>query len=182
MMDSFEQSDIWVRQCQRGDRKAFEAIFRLYQPRLRYYLRRLDHSSVNADDMLQDIWMKVIKKIGTLKDPRAFTAWLYRIARNEVAMSNKARIKDPFVGLSEEHLDLHAQSDEPVFDEEDATRVHQSLDKLKTHQREILTLGFLEQMPYKQIAEVLGISVGTVKSRVFHAKQSLHEELEKSYE
>lgn len=86
------------------------------------------------------------------------------------------------MGLSEEHLDLHAQSDELVLDEEDATRVHQALDKLKTHQREILTLGFLEQMPYKQIAEVLGISVGTVKSRVFHAKQSLHEELEKSYE
>ncbi|MBW7989117.1 MAG: sigma-70 family RNA polymerase sigma factor [Planctomycetes bacterium] len=179
-MESFKQLDIWVKQCQRGDRKAFEAIFRLYQPRLRYYVRRLDHSSANADDLLQDIWMKVIKKIGTLKDVRAFTAWLYRIARNEVM--SMARIKDPFVGLSDEYLDLYAQVDEPVFDDEDATRVHQALNKLKTHQREILTLSFLEQMPYKQIAELLGIKVGTVRSRVFYAKQSLCKELENSYE
>ena len=179
-MDSFEQLDIWVKQCQRGDRKAFEAIFRLYQPRLRYYVRRLNHSSTNADDLLQDIWMKVIKKIGTLKDARAFTAWLYCIARNEVI--SKARIKDPFVGLSDEHLDLSAQVDEPVFDNEDATRVHQALDKLKIHKREILTLSFLEQMPNKQIAELLGIKVGTVKSRLFYAKQSLCKELENSYE
>jgi RNA polymerase sigma-70 factor (ECF subfamily) len=180
LVDSFEQLDIWVKQCQRGDRRAFEAIFRLYQPRLRYYVRRLDHSSVNADDLLQDIWMKVIKKIGTLKDVRAFTAWLYRIARNEVM--SKARIKDPFVGLSDEHLNQYAQVDEPVFDDEDATRIHQALNKLNIHQREILTLSFLEQMPYKQIAELLGIRVGTVKSRVFYAKQSLCKELENSYE
>jgi RNA polymerase sigma-70 factor (ECF subfamily) len=177
-MDSFKQLDIWVKGCQRGDRKAFDKIFKLYQPRLRYYIRRLDHSSANADDLLQDIWMKVIKKIGTLKDVRAFTAWLYRITRNEVM--SKARIRDPFVGQSEEHLDQHTQDNEPVFDDEDATRIHRALDKLKIHQREILTLSFLEQMPYKQIAELLSISVGTVKSRIFFAKQSLCKELENS--
>jgi RNA polymerase sigma-70 factor (ECF subfamily) len=179
-MDSIEQLDVWVKQCQCGDRKAFEEIFKLYQPRLRYYVRRLYHSNVNADDLLQDVWMKVIKKINTLKDVRAFTAWLYRITRNEVL--SKAKIRDPFVGFSNEHLDIHGQVDEPVFNDEDAIRVHQALKKLKAHHREILTLSFLEQMSYKQIAELLGISVGTVKSRVFFAKQSLCKELENSDE
>lgn len=179
-MDFIEQLDIWVKQCQRGERKAFEEIFRLYQPRLRYYVRRLDHSSENADDFLQNIWIKVIKKIGNLKDPRAFIAWLYRIARNEVM--SKARIEDPFVVLPDVNLEQYAFNDEPTFDDEDAARIHRALDKLKSHQREILTLTFLEQMPYKQIAELLDISVGTVKSRIFYAKQALRRELENNNE
>ena len=179
-MESFKQLDSWVKRCQRGDRNAFEEIFRLYQPRLRYYIRCLDHSSANTDDLLQDVWMKVIKKIGTLKDVRAFTAWLYRITRNEVM--SKLRLKEPFVGLSDEHLDIRVQVDEPAFNDEDAVRVHQALKKLKAHHREVITLSFLEQMTYKQIAELLGIRVGTVKSRVFFAKQSLFKELENSDE
>jgi RNA polymerase sigma-70 factor (ECF subfamily) len=177
-MDSIEQLNDLVGQCQKGDQQAFEVIFNQYQPRLRFYVLRLaggDHT----EDLLQNIWIRVIRKIKTLRDVRAFPAWLYRIARHEVI--SRARIKDPFVGLQEEDLESLAASPEPAFTEQDAERIHQALDRLKAHHREILTLFFLEDLSHKQIAEVLNINAGTVKSRLFFAKQSLRTELERRH-
>jgi RNA polymerase sigma-70 factor (ECF subfamily) len=168
-----------VRRCQHGEQAAFEALFRQFQPRLRYYVRRLDTVGDREDDTLQDIWVKAIREIGSLKDPQAFVAWLYAIARHEVY--GKARIKDPFAGLTEEHLALATEGDEPVFSDDDAARIHETLARLKAHHREILTLSFLEDLSHKQIAEILGIRAGTVKSRIYYAKQSLRKELERGH-
>ena len=73
-----------VHRCREGQRAAFEELFDIYQPRLKYYVRRLDGCSANVDDVLQDIWLTVFKKIHKLKDTGAFPVWLYRIARNKV--------------------------------------------------------------------------------------------------
>lgn len=177
-MDLTEPLDDLVRQCQHGDPQAFEAIFNLYQPRLRFYVLRLAGAD-HAEDLLQEAWIRVIRKIKTLRDVRAFPAWLYRVVRREVM--SKARIKDPLVGLPEEDLESLATDPEPVFAEEDADLIHQALDRIKAHHREILTLFFLEDLSHKQIAEVLGVNVGTVKSRLYWAKQSLRAELERRH-
>ena len=144
-----------VRRCQRGERAAFEELFQRFQPRLRYYVRRLDTVGDREDDTLQDIWVKVVRKIGSLKDP--------------------------LVELTDEHLEQFTEQDEPVFTDEDATRIHEALGKLKAHHREILTLSFLEDFSHQQIAEILGVSPGTVKSRIYYAKQSLRKELERGH-
>lgn len=178
-MDSDDQIQLWVRRCQRGDNAAFETLFRQYQPRLRYYIRRLGNMDGRADDILQDIWLKVVRRIGSLREPKAFAAWLYTIARNQVY--GTLRVTDPFVvTLTDEHTE-RVGDDEPVFDDEDAGRVHEALDKLKAHHREILTLSFLDDLSHEQIAEVLGIQAGTVKSRLYYAKQSLRRALEKDH-
>jgi RNA polymerase sigma-70 factor (ECF subfamily) len=177
-MHSEDQLQALVRRCQRGERAAFEELFRQFQPRLRYYVRRLDAVGDHADDLLQEIWFKVVRRIGLLKDRKAFVAWLYTIARNEVY--GRARAKDPFVELTDEHLEGAAEDADPVFTNEDTTRVHEALQRLKARHREILTLSFLEDLSHRQIAEILGISAGTVKSRVYYAKHSLRKELEKT--
>ena len=178
-MGSEAQLSALIRRCQRGERAAFEELFQRFQPRLRYYVRRLDTVGDREDDTLQDIWVKVVRKIGSLKDPEAFVAWLYAIARHETY--GKARMKDPLVELTDEHLEQFTEQDEPVFTDEDATRIHEALGKLKAHHREILTLSFLEDFSHQQIAEILGVSPGTVKSRIYYAKQALRRELEKSH-
>ena len=172
-----DQLEILVRRCQRGERAAFEAVFRQFQPRLRYYLRRLNAGDDHIDDTLQDIWVKVVRQVGSLRDSRAFVAWLYKVARNEVY--GKAKARDPFVELAEEHLELITDDHEPVFGEEEAARIHAALDKLTPAHREILTLCFLEELSHKQIAAILGLRAGTVRSRIYYAKQSLRKELEK---
>jgi RNA polymerase sigma-70 factor (ECF subfamily) len=149
----------------------------MYQPRLKYYVRRLDNGGSNIDDTLQDIWLAVFKKIHKLKDAKVFAVWLYRIARNKVY--DEFRHKDRFARLPEEDEIPVSGSDEPTFDANDADKLHAVLNKLKPYHREVLTLSFIEQMPYQSIADVVGCSIGTVRSRVFYAKKSLRQEMER---
>jgi len=178
-MDSDKQLQTLVLRCQRGERAAFEELFRQFQPRLRYYIRRLSsNGDLSTDDALQDVWIKVVSRIGSLKDRKAFIAWLYSIARNEVY--GRARIRDPFTSLDDENVESVADNHEPVFSSDQAAHIHVGLEKLKPAHREILTLCFLEELSHRQIAEVLGIRAGTVKSRIYYAKQSLRKVLERT--
>ncbi|MCU0917788.1 MAG: sigma-70 family RNA polymerase sigma factor [Planctomycetes bacterium] len=165
-----------VRRCQHGERAAFEDLFQRYQPRLRYYVRRLDAGGDHVDDTLQEVWAKVVQRIGSVRDGRAFNAWLYTIARNEVY--GRARIRDPFVALTQESLETVADDPEPLFREDEAIRVHRALETLPPEQREILTLCFLEELSHQEIAGILGICVGTVKSRLHYAKRALRARLD----
>lgn len=169
-----------VQQCQSGEYAAFEEVFRQFQPRLRYYLRRLDCNGDHIDDALQDVWVKVVRGIRSLRDPQAFVAWLYRIARNEIY--GRGRAHDPFVGLQDEHLELPADDAEPTFTDEDIGQLHRGLGRLKPEHREVLTLCFLEGLPQAQIAEILSIRANTVRTRIYYAKQALRREMEKSHE
>ena len=176
-MDFDGQLEKIVHRCRDGRRADFEKLFEMYQPRLKYYLRRLDDGSLNVDDMLQDIWLTVFKKIHKLKDARAFPVWLYRIARNKVYSG--FRRKEKFVRLPEEDQLPVSGNDEPVFNADDAVKLHRALNELQPYHREVLTLSFVGQMSYKSIADVVGCSIGTVKSRIFYAKQSLREKMER---
>ena len=175
-MDFDKQLEKIVLRCQAGERAAFEELFEMYQPRLKYYVRRLDGDS-GVDDMLQDIWLTVFKKIHKLKSAEAFAIWLYRIARNKVYSG--FRRKERFVSLPEDDDFPVSGNDEPAFDADDAEKLHSALEKIKPYHREILTLSFIERMPYQSIADVIGCSVGTVKSRIFYAKQSLRKKMER---
>lgn len=176
-MDSERQLENVVLRCRQGERAAFEELFETYQPRLKYYVRRLDSRGITLDDMLQDIWLTVFKKIHKLKDPSSFTVWLYRIARNRVY--SRFRRKQRFVRLPDEHELPVSRCSEPVFDANDAQKLQAALNKLKPYHREVLTLCFVERMSYKSIADVVGCSIGTVRSRIYYAKQSLREEMER---
>jgi len=165
-----------VHRCQDGERTAFEELFEMYQPRLKYYVRRLDDGGDNVDDTLQDIWLTVFEKIQTLEDAQVFVVWLYRITRNKVY--DRFRRKDRFGKLPEEDELPVSGSVEPLFDAKDVEKLHRALSKLKPYHREVLTLSFIEQMSYQAIADVVGCSIGTVRSRIFYAKQSLREEME----
>ena len=89
------------------------------------------------------------------------------------------RRKDRFVRLPEEDQFPVSGSVEPVFDANDTEKLHRAMNELKPYHREVLTLSFVEQMSYKSIADVVGCSIGTVRSRIFYAKQSLREEMER---
>jgi RNA polymerase sigma-70 factor (ECF subfamily) len=114
--------------------------------------------------------------LSKLKDARIFAVWLYRIARNKVY--DGFRRKDRFLRLPEENELPLSGSAEPVFDANDTEKLHRALNTLKPHHREVLTLCFIEQMPYQSIADVVGCSIGTVRSRIFYAKKSLRQEME----
>ena len=176
MMNANETLEMLVLQCQIGDAGAFERLFERFQPRLRYFLRRLDQTGTDTDDLLQDTWLMVIKGITKLREPTAFPVWLYKIARNRVYRQSQQKRRA--VQTPQEELTLPIEDDELSLGPNLADKVHKALTRIQPYHREVLTLHFLEQMSYESIAGIVGCSLGTVKSRMHYAKQSLRKELE----
>ena len=165
-----------VLRAQLGDRDAYGGLFARYNPRLLYYLRRLVGSPADAEDVLQEVWITVVRKLATLEHPEAFRAWIYRIAHNRAISRLRSGRDEPPL---EEHLDEHplaatAESeDEAALAGHDAEAIHAGLARLSAAHREVLTLRFLEELSYEEVADVVGCSLGTVRSRIHYAKKSL---------
>jgi RNA polymerase sigma-70 factor (ECF subfamily) len=165
---------VLVVRCQAGDEAALAELAARYDARLRYFLRKL--AAEQADDLLQDVWLDVFRQLPRLRDPQAFRAWVYRIARDRaLAALHRARRGAQPLG----DLDVpDGQPEEGGFDEEDAQRIHAALDRLPAEQREVLVLRFVESMSYEEIAAVTGLAIGTVRSRLYYGKQALRKQLE----
>ncbi|HUW17808.1 MAG TPA: sigma-70 family RNA polymerase sigma factor [Sedimentisphaerales bacterium] len=166
---------VLVLRCQIGDRSAFAELIERYQGPLRYFVARLLEDPGMAEDILQDTWLTVIRKIHTLRQFDTFSAWLYRVARNNVY---KELRKKKHLCLLAEDVAVPEDNEEPIFSAEDATKVHKCLERLRLEHKEVLLLRFLEQMSYEQISQVIGCKVGTVRSRIHYAKRALKREME----
>ena len=162
--------------CQMGDKDALAELIERYERPLRYFINRLLDDSELTEDIFQDTWLTVIKRIHGLREIDAFPAWLYRIARNKVYQQLR---KKRYVSELDENIAIEDNAGEEVFSAEDAAKVHKSLKELPPEYREVLMLRFLEQMSYEQIAQVLDCKLGTVRSRLHYAKIALKKELEK---
>jgi RNA polymerase sigma-70 factor (ECF subfamily) len=170
------REQVLLLRCQTGDMDAFEELIQRYERPLRYFINRLLDNSELTEDIFQDTWLTVIRRIHGLKEIDAFPAWLYRIARNKVYQ--QLRTKKNVSGL-DENLPAENHAGDDDFSGEDAAKVHHCLKELLPEYREVLMLRFLEQMSYQQIAQVLNCKLGTVRSRLYYAKIALKKELEK---
>ncbi|HEX5243540.1 MAG TPA: sigma-70 family RNA polymerase sigma factor [Tepidisphaeraceae bacterium] len=181
-MERIEQlrQQVLVLKCQTGDRLAWEELYRQYNPSLGYYLRRLMGNDALAEDVQQEVWLTVVRNIGGLKSPEAFTVWLYRIARTRAI--DRVQSKAWHAELIEEAVEHVDASDDDAFSPADAARVHAGLATLAAAHREVLLLRFMEDLSYEEIAQVIGSSVGTVRSRIHYAKGALRRQLEKDHE
>lgn len=169
--------DILVMRCQWRDREAFAELIDRYQRPLRYFIARLVGNPDLADELSQETWLTVLSKIHTLRSAATFSVWLYRIARNKVYQ--ELRRKKAIIEL-DEGLEAPDDTVDEIGSFEDAAKLHRCLEKLKPLHKEVLLLRFLEEMSYEQIADVLDCNIGTVRSRIFHAKLALREEMEES--
>jgi len=162
---------ILVLRCQAGDGPAFAELVGRYGARVRYYLRKLVGDTADVDDLLQDVWLDVFRSLPGLADPAAFPAWLYRLARDR-AFRRLRRRRPPGRRVAEHELAGLADR-EDGFTADEAGWVHAALDRLPPEHREVLVLRFLEGMAYEDVARVVGCPLGTVKSRIYHAKRGL---------
>jgi RNA polymerase sigma-70 factor (ECF subfamily) len=168
---------VLILRCQLRDREAFAELIDRYQRPLRYFVTHLVGSPDRAEEFCQETWLTVLRKIHTLRDAGTFTTWLYRIARNKVYQELRRRKQ-----LVELDADLPAPDNtgEAIDFGDDVAKLHRCLDRLTPVPKEVLLLKFLEDMSYEQIADVLECNVGTVRSRIFHAKLALKKAMEES--
>ena len=170
--------ELLVLRCRRRDKTALEELIRHWEKRLFYYIRRLVDDEQDAWDILQKTWLKVIRKIGSLKEPRSLPAWLYRIARNTAISYIRSEYSKRILVDEIEEIPVNEKNEREIRFE-NAERVHYGLSKLSLPHREVLTLHFLEDLSVEEIAKVIEVPPGTVKSRLHYATRALRSVLEK---
>lgn len=165
------ESAVLAVRWQRGDRSAFEEIVRLWEQPLFYYLRRLAPSEADAWELLQETWLKLFRSLKSLRDPHTLPAFLYTTARNTAISRLRSPNCDDHESYPESTADVQSPDDIAAID--DAEQIHHALDQLPLLQREALTLYFLQDLSLQEMASVLEVPLGTVKSRLHYAKLAL---------
>jgi RNA polymerase sigma-70 factor (ECF subfamily) len=165
---------------QRGDRDAFGSLLARYQNRLFRYLLRWVHETAAAEDLFQQTWMRVIRNIHCFDPKRNFDAWLFALARNIVIdhlrRSRSVSLEEPIgddLPLSDVISTKAPGPLEQMLRSERAELVVKALESQPPVYREILSLRFEEEMKLEEIAEVLDIPLGTVKSRLGRALERM---------
>ena len=174
--------------CQQGDRASFRLLYQRYQQRVRSTLYQLCGNS-SLDDLVQEVFLRAWKGLPKLKKAKYFSTWLYRISWNVATDQRRklARGKEK-TSLGEKYTDkdrLNYDKDlSKVQDTPDLMHLHyqdlvqRGLNNLSFDHRSVLVLHDLEDIPQKQVAQILDIPVGTVKSRLFHARNLFKKFLE----
>ena len=161
--------------CQLGERPAFDALIARWHDPLRRYLRSLsDEQSV--EDLAQETWIRVFRGIARLREPSKLRAWLFGIA-HRVAM-DRLRGKYAAPPMVDTELTNIEIDDDSVNLEQEIATLEQELARLPIVEREALTLFYLQELSLEEISEILGIPLGTVKSRLFRARRILRRELD----
>ena len=163
--------------AQQGDRDAFSRLVDSYDRRVLYFVRRIVGDADEALDVLQSVWMTVHRKLRKLQSPDAFRVWLYRITHDLAVSELRCKGRRPVTAdLAALEPSDPAEPEDAAFD--NAELVHVALQDLSVDHRRVLTLRFLEDMATEEIAEVVGCSPGTVKSRLHYARLALRRRIE----
>lgn len=157
--------------AKRGDKKAFEALIQKYHNELYYTALGIVRSGWDALDICQDTFLKAYSSLNTLKDTSKFKAWINRILVNKC--NDFFRRNKRVTAM--ENIETEGFFEE-VYDENiDLLR---ALSSLKEESRTVLTLRYFQDLPIKEIAEVVGCPEGTVKSRISNGLKDLRKLME----
>jgi RNA polymerase sigma-70 factor (ECF subfamily) len=160
-----------VERAQAGDRAAFEALFEAYRRPIFVLVLRLLGSPEDAADACQETFVRAWVYLSRLRDPATFPAWLQRIAIR-VCQDRPAAV--PVSPLAEEEAEVSDPRAEEALDGV-LTRldVQRALQQLPLEQRAVTVLRFLHGLSYAEIADTLDCPIGTVMSRLYHARRTL---------
>lgn len=181
-----------VRQFKKGDKSAFEALVRRHQRRVFNLVFRVCRHPDEANDLTQEVFVRVYKKLHTFEERSAFTTWLYQVAVNHA----KNRLKY----LGRRHYYQSESLDKPIEGSENTmTRqiestdlgpdqllagaqiqkiVQEKLSELADDQKMVVIMRDIQGLDYEEIAEITGLALGTVKSRIHRGRVELKKKLE----
>ncbi len=172
-----------IDQALRGDRAAFAQLVELNQGRLFASMIQVTGSPDEAEEVVQDAFIRAFVKLDTFQRNSQFFTWLYRIAFNSALTRRRRRKNRVSLDHARETVGLEIADDgdgvdEPMLRHERVVLVRQALAQLTEEHRSILVLREMEDQSYENIAEILEISIGTVRSRLSRARRQLKVTLE----
>ena len=176
-----------VERVQAGDKTAFDLLVRKYQHRVLKLVGRFVSDAAEAEDVAQEAFLKAYRALASFRGDSAFYTWLYRIAINtakNALVSNRRRPVDFDLDLQDpEQYDRHArlkEGDTPegvLLTEEIRNVVERAMEQLPEDLRTAIILRELEGLSYEEIAEAMDCPVGTVRSRIFRAREAIDRKL-----
>lgn len=171
------RSPVLVGRAQSGDLRALDQLLRALQEPLYRHVLAIVPEPHTAQDVLQETLLAVCRKLRTLRDPRWFRAWAYRIA-TRTAVRRAQREHRWADALRDDALaTVPAAEPEPRFDPELLAALPSALDAVSPASRLVLRMHYLDELTYVEIAEALELSIGTVKSRLAYGLATLRKSL-----
>jgi len=177
-----------VERAQRGDKHAFELLVTKYQRKLVRLLSRFIRDSSEVEDVAQEAFIKAYRALPSFRGDSAFYTWLYRIGINTaknhlVAMGRRAPTSTSMdaeeaedLGETELLQDVNTPENQ-MMSRQVAETVNQTLEKLPEELRTAITLREMEGLSYEEIASIMNCPIGTVRSRIFRAREAIAEQL-----
>ena len=169
----------------RGDEAAFETLILRYEQPVFSLVSRLVDNSPDAADVVQEVFLKVFRKVASFRGDSSLKTWIYRIAVNEARNQRRwfGRHQRREVGLDPTPGEAQGPSDwiedqgrspfQVTLDHETQTMIEEALNQVSPTFRAALVLREIEELSYEEIAEILEISLGTVKSRILRGREAL---------
>lgn len=183
------EDQLLIVRCQKGDRRAMDGLVSAYERRVYNLAFRLCGNYDEASDIVVDSFVRVYQAIGRFRGDANFSTWLYRIVTNVYLDRHKRRRNKQWVSL-EEYIELEENSvarqiedpspapDEQAEGNERQRILQRAIDSLPDYQRAMVVLYHTEGLSYEEIAAVMDMPIGTVKSRLNRARLVLREKLE----
>ena len=173
-----------VIRVQSGDAESFAMLVERYEQKMLRYTKRFLFQMEDTEDLVQEVFLKAFVNIKSVDTTRKFSSWLYRIAHNESINALKKRKKEPVPFFDPASIFPHPVSKETAETEfekqEIKTMIDISLEKLPATYREPLILYYIEELSYKEIADITRLPISTVGVRIRRAKDKLKKIYESS--
>jgi RNA polymerase sigma-70 factor (ECF subfamily) len=187
------EEEAWIKAIRQGDQEALGKLLEAYRPRLFNVCLRMVGNREDAAELTQDVMVKVVQHLDSFTGAAALSTWMIRIAMNlSISHLRKRKLRqahslesappgsgDPTPQTLRQRLQDGREPGpaQSVEQNELIERLYECLDRVEEDLRAVLVLRDIDQMDYQQMAEVLGIPVGTVKSRLFRARIALRKEM-----
>ena len=175
------QDELLVLRCRDGDDEALKALIKRWQPRLTRLAWRLTAEREAARDVVQEAWLAIVRGLKRLDDPARFRSWAYRIVSNKCIdwTRRRARRRSATKDLQDAATSTAGASSDETDSTGEVDRMREALSKLPDEQRAMLSIHFLDGMGVAEIARALDVPEGTVKSRLYHARNHLKPAMER---
>ncbi len=180
-VDSPEPEIEWMARIREGDMEALRLLVETHQARIIGTISKMLGSDAESEDLAQQVFIRIWKSAPRYKPTAKFTTWLFRITRNLVF--NELRRKRHFADQAEEIPEpaerADKEPDQDLLGEELQLAIQDAINRLPESQRMAIILRRYEEMPYEEIAKVMGTTIPAVKSILFRARAELRERLAK---
>ncbi|MFK7922805.1 MAG: RNA polymerase sigma factor [Bacteroidia bacterium] len=164
--------ELLVERCKQGDRKAQYELYKRYSKAMLNVAMRITNNYMEAEDVLQEAFVRAFRNLASFKGDATFGAWLKRIVIN-TAINHLKKRKAEFVGIDDERLEVPEETYEAPTPAWNIEQVRKAISQLPEGYRVVLSLYLIDGYDHKEIGHILGISEATSKSQFSRAKKKL---------